>query len=1420
MVDDSGIMHTLVGSQRPRATWRPLPCSGAILASEVQLNWPTDMAVNPLDGSLHFIDDGLVLRLTNDGRVQVVAGRPLHCAPPGDNTKGFPPQQTSSALLEPQSLSFSDQGELYIAESDAKRINRVRKIANNKIESVAGMASNCNCLDPGCRCYDPASYLAASTRFASISSIAVSPDGRLYVADQGNLRIRTVASYMPTREDEEVFEVPDPDSQELYVFNRFGQHILTKDLLTQALKHSMEYSQTTSTGKLVSITDFDGRKLVVLRDYSQQVTALQTSDGQKHAVKVNRMGYLESFTSPQGYQAHFTYASSTGLLQSKLDSQNYGHIFKYDQYGRLIESVSPTGEITFLTFNLTSHGGNIKVGQTVVSVNDNKVTETSLAGRGETRQTTVLPDKSLRVEAGDTVVTLASITHSVIQHSHPIIGDSYPMIGGLSVEAGGNLISKVDWEYSIQTSGHDTQLLGVNKKLRVNGENLLFVSYDKLQRREVLYLPDKTELLEIKYDEYSRPTAWVTPTAVWAPVSQKYDRFGHLEEWRKGNIFEKYSYDKNGRLLEVSDGKGALLTYEYKDRDPMPFKVKTGNGASYLVDYDRQAGAVRSVTTPRGHIHSWLTQPDIESIRWNYVAPWSARPYTLFFNDQGAIQSIRYPGNDRISFHYTQSGELQSVFAGQTEIEFGRGGGGGGGGGEAESKFIESIFLNQGGGGGGFESREKRKYHNGWLKEQRIRFIGGSNPFENAFIKYQMDGTGRPSKVIFSSGSKREHSAPELSWSYDQNTGALTAVDSFQITNLAFNTTQLEDAELRKVCRRDGYGNFESITYYSRGQQIFGLSYEYNTEGALIHASVTDEDGRQRKESYSYNENRQLDKSWGIVNFDFNYDENGNMIMVSRDGERDVVIYGPGDRVETHGTKKIVYDTNGFVTAINEQRFLFNGLGSLVSYVGQRGLRVEYFYDSAGRLTGWTDSKGDHCQYFYSNPLQPAQVTFVMPKNGPTQRLSYDTNGHLVKIESQEEKLYIVCDKLGSPLLVVRAGGTIVKHIRYSPFGAVLEDSNPSLFIPLGFRGQISSKHADFLMGGETNRVYSTAILQWLNPDWQSFLRRPVNTPFDLFIYRFNNNNPLTTTTTTTTTTAKPSYMTSMNDWTRIFGFDVERIFHAADPLGLMKPEPFHQVLLDSLLPSQRLVSETESLVDNAVRDLKHLSFVGCQPAVDRRVSLLPRLTSRPQNFGQGFLLSVLRESQENLAVVNPIPVQNSVVQKIFESVLNNSVYLDASFSDSSKTVYYFVKPNINKFSLDADTVRRLAGEFTVSHKAEIDNGKELSIVNDRFEVRVLYGSGPGLYQAALLKTFTSLANSRAWAHEKELVARGFGTAGWSQSEIAELLRTGAVRGYEAVEIQPVDKYPGLALDPTNREFVKFGRARKNRHSRRKHAQD
>ena len=46
-----------------------MPCGGSnggggsMPINEVQLNWPTELAISPLDGSLHIVDDGVVLKV-------------------------------------------------------------------------------------------------------------------------------------------------------------------------------------------------------------------------------------------------------------------------------------------------------------------------------------------------------------------------------------------------------------------------------------------------------------------------------------------------------------------------------------------------------------------------------------------------------------------------------------------------------------------------------------------------------------------------------------------------------------------------------------------------------------------------------------------------------------------------------------------------------------------------------------------------------------------------------------------------------------------------------------------------------------------------------------------------------------------------------------------------------------------------------------------------------------------------------------------------------------------------------------------------------------------------------------------------------------------------------------------------------------
>lgn len=123
-VDPKGIIHTLIGHHGHHNHWSPVPCKGALPSSEAQLQWPTGLALSPLDGSLHFIDDRLVLKLTADMKIKVVAGSPLHCskAANADNKN----QTGENVLGTVLAIAFSPSGALYVADSDSRRVNSVR----------------------------------------------------------------------------------------------------------------------------------------------------------------------------------------------------------------------------------------------------------------------------------------------------------------------------------------------------------------------------------------------------------------------------------------------------------------------------------------------------------------------------------------------------------------------------------------------------------------------------------------------------------------------------------------------------------------------------------------------------------------------------------------------------------------------------------------------------------------------------------------------------------------------------------------------------------------------------------------------------------------------------------------------------------------------------------------------------------------------------------------------------------------------------------------------------------------------------------------------------------------------------------------------------------------------------------------------
>lgn len=163
----------------------------------------------------------MVFKLTNDRRLQIVAGKPAHCAKQTDLEGQFEntmesridqfnltssfaqspvsnnqQQQQSwmpanSVYLEtPQAIAFTSQGNLLIAESDSQTVNRVRIVLNYRNHQLIGdyvgrHQSSCNCMEMNCDCFDRELNIASNAKLSTISAITVTPNGDLIIADQG-----------------------------------------------------------------------------------------------------------------------------------------------------------------------------------------------------------------------------------------------------------------------------------------------------------------------------------------------------------------------------------------------------------------------------------------------------------------------------------------------------------------------------------------------------------------------------------------------------------------------------------------------------------------------------------------------------------------------------------------------------------------------------------------------------------------------------------------------------------------------------------------------------------------------------------------------------------------------------------------------------------------------------------------------------------------------------------------------------------------------------------------------------------------------------------------------------------------------------------------------------------------------------------
>lgn len=228
---------------------------------------------------------------------------------------------------------------------------------------------------------DGGSTLQAQLNYPA--AVAVGPDGASYIADLYNNRVRQVELPMTEFSLEDI-AIPSDDGSEVYVFERTGRHLQTLNAFTGAMRYRMSYD---NASHLVALTDGDGNTVTIERDVSGNPAAIKAPFGQRTTFRLDAQGYLASVIDPTGQSTQLTYTDD-GLLTGLTTPNGHRYRFRYNALGRLIRDEDPAGGFKALTRHEFSSGFEVSLATTLGQTTSYRVEEWPT---GDRRRLNTLP---------------------------------------------------------------------------------------------------------------------------------------------------------------------------------------------------------------------------------------------------------------------------------------------------------------------------------------------------------------------------------------------------------------------------------------------------------------------------------------------------------------------------------------------------------------------------------------------------------------------------------------------------------------------------------------------------------------------------------------------------------------------------------------------------------------------------------------------------------------------------------------------------------------------------------------------------------------------------------------------------------------------------------------------------------------------
>uniref|UniRef100_A0A8C0DQN4 Teneurin-1 n=1 Tax=Balaenoptera musculus TaxID=9771 RepID=A0A8C0DQN4_BALMU len=1389
-IDENAVITTVIGSNGLTST-QPLSCDSGMDITQVRLEWPTDLAVNPLDNSLYVLDNNIVLQISENRRVRVIAGRPIHCQVPGIDHFLVSKVAIHSTLESARAISVSHSGLLFIAETDERKVNRIQQVTTNgEISIMAGAPTDCDCkIDPNCDCFSGDGGYAKDAKMKAPSSLTVSPDGTLYVADLGNVRIRTISRNQAHLNDMNLYEIASPADQELYQFTVNGTHLHTLNLITRDYVYNFTYN---AEGDLGAITSSNGNSVHIRRDASGMPLWLVVPGGQVYWLTISSNGVLKR-VSAQGYNlALMTYPGNTGLLATKSNENGWTTVYEYDPEGHLTNATFPTGEVSSFHSDLekltkveldTSNRENVLMSTNLTA------TSTIYILKQENTQSTyrVSPDGSLRVTfASGMEISLSSEPHILSGAVNPTLGKCNISLPG---EHNANLI-----EWRQRKEQNKGNISAFERRLRAHNRNLLSIDFDHMTRTGKIYDDHRKFTLRILYDQTGRPVLW-SPVSRYNEVNITYSPSGLVTFIQRGTWNEKMEYDQSGKIISRTWADGKIWSYTYLEKSVM---LLLHSQRRYIFEYD-QSDCLLSVTMPSMVRHSLQTMLSVGYYRNIYSPPDSSTSFIQDYSRDGRLlQTLQLGTGRRVLYKYTKQARLSEILYDTTQVTLTY---------EESSGVIKTIHL----------------MHDGFICTIRYRQTGpliGRQIFrfsEEGLVNARFDYSYNNFRVTSMQAVINETPLPIDLYRYVDVSGRTEQFGKFSVINYDLNqvitTTVMKHTKIFSA-----NGQVIEVQYEILKAIAYWMTIQYDNMGRMVICDIrVGVDANITRYFYEYDADGQLqtvsvnDKT----QWRYSYDLNGNINLLSHGNSARLtpLRYDLRDRITRLGEIQYKMDEDGFLRQRGNDIFEYNSNGLLQkAYNKASGWTVQYYYDGLGRRVASKSSLGQHLQFFYADLANPIRVTHLYNHtSSEITSLYYDLQGHLIAMElSSGEEYYVACDNTGTPLAVFSSRGQVIKEILYTPYGDIYHDTYPDFQVIIGFHGGLYDFLTKLVHLGQ--RDYDVVAGRWTTPNhhiWKQLNLLPK--PFNL--YSFENNYPVGK----IQDVAK--YTTDIGSWLELFGFQLHNVLP-----GFPKPELENLELTYELLQLQTKTQEwdpgktilgIQCELQKQLRNFISLDQLPMTPRYNDGRCLeggkQPRFAAVPSVFGKGIKFAI----KDGIVTADIIGVANEDSRRL-AAILNNAHYLEnLHFTIEGRDTHYFIKLG----SLEEDLVligntggRRILENgvnVTVSQMTSVLNGRtrrfaDIQLQHGALCFNIRYGTTVEEEKNHVLEIARQRAVAQAWTKEQRRLQEGEeGIRAWTEGEKQQLLSTGRVQSYDGYFVLSVEQYLELSDSANNIHFMR-----------------